>query len=61
MSLIRKWLNLEKEAETQGQILSLLLSFPLLSVLAAQTLQRSEEAHVSETSVQDVSHQGFPV
>lgn len=49
MSLIRKWLNLEKEAETQGQILSLLLSFPLLFALAAWTLQKSEEAHVPET------------
>lgn len=59
MSLIRKRLNLEKEAETQGQILSPLPSFPLLAVLAAQTLQRSQEAGVSETGPRDVSHQGF--
>lgn len=59
MSLIRKWLNLEKEAETRGQILSPLPSFPLLAVLAAQRLQRSQEADVSETDPWGVSHQGF--
>lgn len=58
MPLIRKQLNLEKEAEIQGQILSPLPSFPLLLALAAQTLQRSQEADVSETSPQGVSHQG---
>ena len=59
MSVTRKWLNLEKEAETQGQILSPLPSFPLLAALAAQTLQRSQEADVSKTGPRDVSHQGF--
>lgn len=59
MSLTRKWLNLEKKAETQGQILSPLPSFPLLAVLAARALQRSQEADVSEIGPRDVSHQGF--
>lgn len=49
VSLIRKWLNLEKEAETQGQILSPLPSFPLLASLASPTLQRSKEIDVSKS------------
>jgi len=53
---IRKWLNLEREAETQGQILSPLPSFPLLD---AQTPQRSQEPDGSEISLQYASQQGF--
>lgn len=51
MSLIRKWLNLEKEAETQGQILPPLPSFPFLAALATPTLQRSQEIDVSSLSL----------
>lgn len=55
VSLTRKWLNLEKEAETQGQILAPLPSFLLLAVLAAQNLLRNQEVSVFEVGVWDVS------
>lgn len=51
VSLTRKWLNLEKEAETQGQILAPLPSFLLLAVLAAQNLLRNQEVSVFEAGV----------
>lgn len=51
VSLTRKWLNLEKEAEIQGQILTPLPSFPLLAVLAAQNLLRNQESSVFEADV----------
>lgn len=51
LSLTRKWLNLGKEAEIQGQILTPLPSFPLLAVLAAQNLLRNQELSVFEAGV----------
>lgn len=54
--LIRKWLNLEKEAEAQGQILAPQPSFPLRAALAAQNLPRSQEVDVPEANLWGVSH-----
>lgn len=57
--LIRKRLNLEKEAEAQGQILAPQPSFPLWAALAAQNLPRSQE-DVPEANLWDVSHWEIP-